>query len=248
MELTILLGLAALLAACGGGSNEASSSAMDPSAASTTMATSVPSLDERAELLSYESSAPLHLVEKRTKSQRGAEVADVVFDAADRKVSAFLVRPQGKPRAAVLWAHWYGEEANANRTEFLPDALVLAKDGVVSLLPQASSRGRRTSARTLRRIRTARSPKSFSSAASTCSNGRPATSRSGSSATTTARCSRDARRGQAPADPQSDRYVPGYVADKLAEAASEPNKVESYETGHELNEEAGPQGAPRVAA
>jgi predicted esterase len=135
MKLTVLLGLALLLAACGGGSNQAASSGTEPSAATTT-ATAVPSLEERAQLLAYDASAPLGLVEKKTKSKMGMEVADVVFDAGDRTVSAFLVRPTAKAKAAVLWAHWYGEEANANRTEFLPDAMALAKDGVVSLLPQ----------------------------------------------------------------------------------------------------------------
>jgi pimeloyl-ACP methyl ester carboxylesterase len=75
----------------------------------------------------------------RKKVQRGgAQVDDVVFEAAGGRVAAFLVRPQGKPKAAVLWAHWYGEEANTNRTEFLEDAVALAKDGVVSLLPQGT--------------------------------------------------------------------------------------------------------------
>jgi hypothetical protein len=32
--------------------------------------------------------------------------------------------------------HWFGEEANTNRTEFVPDATALAKEGVLSLLPQ----------------------------------------------------------------------------------------------------------------
>jgi dienelactone hydrolase len=136
MKLTVLLGLVAVLAACGGGSNQAASSGTEPSAATTTTAATVPSLEERAQLLAYDASAPLGLVEKKTKSIKGAAVADVTFDAGDRKVSAFLVRPQGKPKAAVLWAHWYGEEANTNRTEFLPDAIALARGGVLSLLPQ----------------------------------------------------------------------------------------------------------------
>jgi pimeloyl-ACP methyl ester carboxylesterase len=34
---------------------------------------------------------------------------------------------------------------------------------------------------------------------------------------------------------RSDRFVPGYVADKLTESASEPKKVESYDAGHELD-------------
>jgi hypothetical protein len=133
MRLTALIVLIVFLAACGGGSNQA---APPTETAPGTTSTAVPSLDERAELLSYDQSAPLNLVEKKTKSQKGVEIVDVAFDAADRKVSAFLVRPKGKPTAAVLWAHWYGEEANPNRKEFLVDALELAKEGVVSLLPQ----------------------------------------------------------------------------------------------------------------
>jgi hypothetical protein len=136
MKLTVLLGLVALLAACGGGSNQAAVSGTEPSATTTTTATTVPSLEERGQLLAYDASAPLGLVEKKTKSKHGIEVADVVFDSGDRKVSAFFVRPAGVPKAAVLWAHWFGEEANTNRTEFLPDAIALAKDGVLSLLPQ----------------------------------------------------------------------------------------------------------------
>jgi dienelactone hydrolase len=136
LKLTGLVGLAVLLAACGGGSNQSGGSPTQTSSAPTTTTSTIPSLEERAQLLSYDESAPLDLVEKKTKSQGGAEVVDVVFTAGDRKVSAYLVRPQGKPKAAVLWAHWFGEEANTNRTEFLPDAVALAKDGVVSLLPQ----------------------------------------------------------------------------------------------------------------
>ena len=102
MRLTTLVTLTVLLAACGGGSDTGAPST-DTIAGTTS--TGVPSLDERSSLFSYDQSAPLNLVEKKTKSQKGAEVVDVVFDAADRKVSAFLVRPKGKPKAAVLWAH-----------------------------------------------------------------------------------------------------------------------------------------------
>jgi dienelactone hydrolase len=135
-KLTGIVGMAVLLAACGGGSNQSGGSPTQTSFALTTTTSTIPSLEERAQLLSYDESAPLGLVEKKTKSQGGAEVVDVAFTAGDRKVSAYLVRPQGKPKAAVLWAHWFGEEANTNRTEFLPDAVALANDGVVSLLPQ----------------------------------------------------------------------------------------------------------------
>jgi dienelactone hydrolase len=133
LKLTGLVGLVVLLGACGGGSNQSGSPPTRASSATTATTPTIPSLEE---LLAYDESAPLGLVEKKTKSQGGAEVVDVAFTAGDRKVSAYLVRPNGKPKAAVLWAHWFGEEANTNRTEFLPDAVALAKEGVVSLLPQ----------------------------------------------------------------------------------------------------------------
>jgi hypothetical protein len=135
LKLTGLLALAVAVAACGG-SDRTGSSPTQTSSATTTTTSAIPPLKERAELLAYDESVPLGLVEKKATTRGEAEVVDVVYVAGERKVSAFLVRPKGRPRAAVLWAHWYGEEANTNRTEFLPDAVALAKDGVVSLLPQ----------------------------------------------------------------------------------------------------------------
>ena len=129
----MMIALAALFAACGGGSTEPAAPPPSTVAGTTSVA---PTLEERARLLDYDASAPLGVVERKTREQGGAEVVDLAFQAADRKVSAFLVRPKGEPRAAVLWAHWLGEGPTANRTEFLPDALELAEDGVVSLLPQ----------------------------------------------------------------------------------------------------------------
>jgi dienelactone hydrolase len=289
MRLTTLVTLTVLLAACGGGSNTA-----PPPTESTagTTSTAVPSLGERAELFSYDQSAPLNLVEKKTKSQEGADVVDVVFDAADRKVSAFLVRPKGKPKAAVLWAHWYGEEANPNRKEFLVDALVLAKEGVVSLLPQEffpwlepvsenADADRKLTIDQVVQLRRGLDvlqeqagdlPVGFVGhdygamfGALLVADKRPQTYvlmapdatfsnwflkyfvRGASKA--------DLDRAFAPLEPvnnvgdaapasvffqfaKSDRFVPGYVADKLTEAASEPKKAESYDAGHELDDPA----------
>jgi predicted esterase len=136
LKLTGFLALAVAVAACGGASGQEGSSPTQTSSPATTTTSAIPPLEERAQLLAYDESAPIRLVEKKAQSQGGAEVVDVVYTAGERKVSAYLVRPKGEPRAAVLWAHWYGEEANANRTEFLPDAVALAANGVVSLLPQ----------------------------------------------------------------------------------------------------------------
>jgi dienelactone hydrolase len=136
MRLTLVLvflPLAVVVGACGGSEESASPAATTTTAGSTS--TAAPPLAERAELLSYDDSAPLGLEVRGAAYRRGAEVEDVVYEAAGRRVAAYLVRPKGKPKAAVLWAHWYGE-ANSNRSEFLPDATTLAAEGVVSLLPQ----------------------------------------------------------------------------------------------------------------
>jgi dienelactone hydrolase len=289
MRLTALLTLTILLAACGGGS-ETGAPPTETTAGTTT--TAVPSLDERTELFSYDQSVPLNLVEKKTKSQKGAEVVDIVFDAADRKVSAFLVRPKGKPKAAVLWAHWYGEEANPNRKEFLADALALAQEGVVSLLPQEffpwlepvsedAAADRQLTIDQVVELRRGldalqeqagdvpvgfvghdygamfgallvadKRPQTYVLVApdATFSNWFLKYFVPGASKT-------ELDRAFAPLEPvnnvgdaapasvffqfaKSDRFVPGYVADKLTEAASEPKKAESYDAGHELDDAA----------
>ena len=99
-----------LLTACGGRSTGPAAS---PPTAGTT-STAVPSLEERAELLEYDRSVPLDVVEEKTRTRKGAAVVDLAFQAAGRRVSAYLVRPASRPRAAVLWAHSYGE-ANSTR-------------------------------------------------------------------------------------------------------------------------------------
>jgi hypothetical protein len=187
MRLTTFVTLAVLLAACGGGSDTAT-----PPTESTaeTTSTAVPSLDERAELVSYDQSAPLNLVEKMTKTEKDVEVVDLVFDAADRKVSAFLVRPKGKPKAAVLWAHWYGEEANPNRKEFLRRRARAGQRGgrlapPARVLPLAGAGERGRGCGPAAGHRSGRP----AAAGSTCSRSRPAMFPSGLSATTTARCS-----------------------------------------------------------
>ena len=290
----MLVTLTALLAACGGGSNTVAPQTESTAATSNagTTSTAVPSLAQRAELFSYDQSAPLNLVEKKTKTQQGAEVVDVVFDAADRQVSAFLVLPKGKPKAAVLWAHWYGEGANPNRKEFLVDALALAKVGVVSLLPQEffpwlepvsedADADRQLTIDQVVQLRRGldvlqeqagdvpvgfvghdygamfgallvadKRPQAYVLMApdATFSNWFLKYFVRGASKA-------DLDRAFAPLEPlnnvgdaapasvffqfaKSDRFVPGYVADKLTEVASEPKKAESYDAGHELDDAA----------
>jgi dienelactone hydrolase len=295
MRLTRFFALGALtafLVACGGGSNQAVTSGPTGTSGGTTTGVKVPPLAERAQLFAYDEAARLDLKVKKKSRRAGVEVEDVVFDAAGRHVAAYLVRPKSKPRAAVLWAHWFAEEPNANRTEFLPDALALAKAGVVSLLPQEffpwteSLTGKAAADRQLAidqavQLRRALDvlaaqggvvpvgfvghdygamfgslliadgrPKAyvFMAADATFANWFVKYFVRGASVS-------EYQQAFAPLDPvnyvgeaapasiffqfaKSDRYVPGYIADKLSAAASDPKKTESYEAGHELDDSA----------
>jgi pimeloyl-ACP methyl ester carboxylesterase len=71
-------------------------------------------------------------------------IRDIRFTGiSGQPIAAYLVEPRIAcvPRrwgcAGALFAHWYEREAsNSNRSEFLPDALELARHGTVSLLIQ----------------------------------------------------------------------------------------------------------------
>ena len=66
-------------------------------------------------------------------------VEDVAIPVPGQEpVQAYVVRPGGtlKKQSApgVLWLHWLGE-INNDRSEYLPEAVTLAQEGVVSVLP-----------------------------------------------------------------------------------------------------------------
>ena len=60
--------------------------------------------------------------------------AITVNDVQVGKREATYIAPAGKPRAAILFVHWLGPPPRNDRTEFLDDAIDLARDGVASLL------------------------------------------------------------------------------------------------------------------
>ncbi len=96
----------------------------------------------------YDKTAPLNVKQTGVQDRDGAKVYDITYSAplGDRGaavgpnggvVTAYLVVPRGKgPFPAVIYGHWCmpGSE-KMNRTEFLDEALVLARSGVISLLP-----------------------------------------------------------------------------------------------------------------
>lgn len=92
----------------------------------------------RAALFRYDGNAPA--VKEIASEKRGdVTVRDLRFSAGrgGREVSAYLVVPSGNgPFAAILWAHWLGEE-KSNRTQFLDEAVELARKGATSLLIDA---------------------------------------------------------------------------------------------------------------
>jgi dienelactone hydrolase len=125
-----------LLAGCGGGSGSPVSAPTTGTEAAETSATETGAV--AAEEFAYDPEAPLHLRVRKTEKRGGAQVDDVVFAAPGGAVSAYLVRPVGRPAgAAALFLHWYDPASDtSNRSEFLADATALANEGVVSLLPE----------------------------------------------------------------------------------------------------------------
>jgi len=70
-----------------------------------------------------------------TTRQPRVRTEDVVIDAGDERVEAYIVEPAGGvARAGVLFLHWLGEHHN-DRTQFLAEARALAREGVRSVLP-----------------------------------------------------------------------------------------------------------------
>lgn len=86
----------------------------------------------------YDPKAPLDIQEAGVEHRGSVAIHDISYASPKGgRVPAYLVVPGGKgPFVAVLWGHWYWQNsAFFNRKEFLEEAVVLARAGVVSLLP-----------------------------------------------------------------------------------------------------------------
>jgi pimeloyl-ACP methyl ester carboxylesterase len=83
---------------------------------------------------------PIHITELGQSRQGDAIVHDITYRAAGQDpVSAYLVVPIAAGRhPAAMFLHWLDSAPNANRTEFLTEAVSLASGPhpAVSLLPQ----------------------------------------------------------------------------------------------------------------
>ncbi|HEY9378267.1 MAG TPA: hypothetical protein VIQ02_14380 [Jiangellaceae bacterium] len=72
--------------------------------------------------------------------RQGVVVTDVKIPVPHQpSIDAYVVQPAGRlarhSQAGVLWLHWLGQIHN-DRTEYLAEAITLADQGVVSVLPQ----------------------------------------------------------------------------------------------------------------
>lgn len=82
----------------------------------------------------------LALAAPQASPRTDVTVRDITYrqlDGTDNHATLVLpaARPATRGRPAVLFVHWYEPpKPTSNRTEFLPDALELARDGFVSLL------------------------------------------------------------------------------------------------------------------
>jgi dienelactone hydrolase len=104
--------------------------------------------DDLARHWAYDKNQPLEMSQAGVQEREGIKIYDITYKSpvGDRAslvgpnggvVTAYLVVPPGKgPFPVVIYGHWCmpGSEKE-NRKEFLDEAIVLARSGVISLLP-----------------------------------------------------------------------------------------------------------------
>lgn len=103
--------------------------------------TGAPAFDELAAHFDYPRQTALGFTEMGVEKRGKVLVIDLEYEGAKQEdhVPAYLVMPGGDgPYPAILWGHWMLDGSPLrNRGEFLEEALVLARSGVVSLLIDA---------------------------------------------------------------------------------------------------------------
>jgi dienelactone hydrolase len=96
--------------------------------------------EQRLHRFDYDPKTPLDIQDAGTQNRDGVQVQTLSYASLKGgRVPAYLVVPSGKgPFAAIIYAHWaMNGSSMRNRTEFLDEAVVMARAGVVSLLIDA---------------------------------------------------------------------------------------------------------------
>ena len=105
------------------------------------IALAIASLQSTADpsLFNYDASLPLDVRETNRREDNGVLLRDITYAALTGGTNAATLispkTPSAKPAPAILFVHWYGPPApTSNRTQFIPDGVALARQGVTSLL------------------------------------------------------------------------------------------------------------------
>jgi dienelactone hydrolase len=88
--------------------------------------------DELRRMFDYDRKLPLDVKEAGVLDRDGVRIRDITYASPKGgRVTAYIVEPVGKGRfAGIVFGHWgYG-----TRTEFLPEAILYARAGAVSIL------------------------------------------------------------------------------------------------------------------
>ena len=92
-----------------------------------------PDHETASHLFDYDAKKPLDIHDQIIEEFDGGSLHDITYTSPKGgPVAAYLVVPKSKgPFAAILFGHW----GNGTRAEFIPEAKLYARTGVVSLIP-----------------------------------------------------------------------------------------------------------------
>jgi len=96
--------------------------------------------EQRVHRFDYDPKTPLDVQDAGSQNRDGIQVQTVSYASLKGgRVPAYLVLPKGKgPFPAIIYAHWAMKGSSMrDKTEFLDEALVMARAGVLSLLIDA---------------------------------------------------------------------------------------------------------------
>ena len=90
-------------------------------------------------LFNYAADRPLDVRETARREDDGVLLRDITYATLTGGTNAATLitpkAPAAPPTPAILFVHWYGPPApTSNRTQFIPDGIALARQGVTSLL------------------------------------------------------------------------------------------------------------------
>jgi dienelactone hydrolase len=120
------------------------SPAAEPAQPGTPVEYPKPSYPDLLPRFDYDSHSGLDMRETDVHKRDKVRVIELNYSGAsgDRVSAYLLIPPGGGPFPAIIWAHWLMKGSPlANKDEFLEEAVVLARGGVVSLLIDAPQAG-----------------------------------------------------------------------------------------------------------